>query len=544
MTKKQISLFVVLSMLIGCTSPKQKDFVVIGVQSDVEFLNPLYAFSVTEGNIAYLLYLPLIDTDWDSEKGEIKYSPMLAKEWSWSNNKKELILTLRDDIYWSDSVKFSVDDVIFSFDVFSDPKVKSSFFGYFDKFYTKDDKIDISKTFEIIGENVLKIKFPENSNPNLSDIAFYIIPKHVFGKINREELPLSDFNNNLVCDGAYRLVKWNKSQSIILEKNENSFLFNNRTIPKIVFKVLPEYQTRINQLLHGEIDMMEDIEAGDISKLKGENDLAVVPISGRDFEYIGWNNIDPKKFKNNIIEPNLLFSSPKVRRALTIALNREVVIKEFLHGYGQLASSPISPIFKTIYDASLDDSLKYNPIKAISLLKEEGWEDHNGNGIIDKKGKEFKFTLHISSGNPRRNFAASLFKNNLKSIGIEMNIQTDEFNVLIDNLNSKSYNAWMAVRVIPLPIDLQVSWNSDPQEGFLNYPSYKNSEVDSLLNEIRTANRLQRIDILRKVQRLIAVEQPYSFLYWVDNIFSYNKRIKNVSPSPLGALNHCWKWEL
>nr|MDA3859885.1 ABC transporter substrate-binding protein [Melioribacteraceae bacterium] len=155
---------------------------------------------------------------------------MLANELDWSESKKSIIIELRDDVYWNDSVKCSVDDIIFSFDIYSDPKVQSRFLGYFENFYTdKDGYIDSSKTFEKLDSNRLKIKFKDNSQPQLIDIDYPIIPKHFWSKFKREEIPTSHIPS-YVSNGAFVLERWEKEEAIILAKNPNCFLVNEATV--------------------------------------------------------------------------------------------------------------------------------------------------------------------------------------------------------------------------------------------------------------------------------------------------------------------------
>lgn len=545
MKKKLIPIYLFISFLfISCSNEESKDFVVIGIPNDIETINPLYSFSVEEGNITELMFLSLLESGWDSSIGEIEYKPMLAKSWEWGSGKESLTIEIRNDIIWSDSTKCTIDDIIFSFDIYSDPIVKSRAYGFFDKFYTDDNgKINISKTFEKLEGNKLKINFKKDSNPDLLEIDHPILPKHYFENYKREEIATLNITETLVTNGPYKFERWEKEQLIVLAKNEDSFLLSKSSIPKIVFKVIPEYQMRLNQITHGEIDIMEDIKTDDMPELKENKNLSVVPISGRDFDYIGWNNISPEHYQNSVIKPHKFFGSAKVREALTYALNRSVVTEEYLNGYGQLASTPLSPIFTKIYDSTILP-LRYSAHKAKEILLAEGWSDTNGDGTIDKDGVEFEFTLHIPSGNPRREFAASLFQNNLKTIGIDLIIESNELGIFIDNLFSKQFDAWMAAWVVPIPVNLNISWYSDLSNTPLNFASYQNKKLDKLLNRLSSAEKEDEVIIYNEIQKILYEDQPYTFLYWIDNIACYNNRIKNVEIDPLGAIKHSWNWAI
>ena len=541
---KQILILLLFAVtFLSCSKKENKNQIIVGIPADIESLNPLYAFSVEEGNIVELLYLSLVESNWDKDAGEMSFTPMLASSWEWNYDENSITIEIRDDVFWSDGVKCSIDDVIFSFDIYSDPKIKSRFVGYFENFYTNEKGyIDSSKTFEKISNRELKIKFSSKSKLQLIDIDYPILPKHFYSKFKRENIPTLQ-TKSYISNGAFAVERWEKEEAIILTKNPKSFLVKDETVKKIIFKVIPDYQNRINQLLTGDIDLMEDIKIDDIITLKEDSTLLVVPIEGRDFAYIGWNNISPSEYENSKIVPHILFGSAKVRKALTLALDRRAVTEEFLKGYGQLASTPLSPIYSRLID-TLIVPFDHNQKLASEILAREGWTDTNGDGTIDKNGIEFVFKLHLFAGNPRRDFAASLFKNNLKAVGIDVEIDPNEYGLLVDGISKKKFDAWMATWVVPIPVNLKISWQSDLANTPLNFPSYQNPYLDKLFAKLNGSNANEEAEIYKNIQKILYNDQPYTFLYWVDNIVCYNNRISNLSVDPLGAVKHCWKWEL
>ena len=538
-------LLFLLLLLYSCSTEPKIDGVIIGIPSDIQSFNPMYAFSVEEGNAAELLYLSLLQYEWNADQGEVEFKSMLAEKWRWEESGEVLYLKIRDDVFWSDSVKCSVDDIIYSFDLYSDADVESRALGFFEKFPCDESgHILIDATFEKISSTELRIQFNQGSNPDLFEIDHLILPKHAFENIPRSEISISDFNENPITNGAYNLANWDRDQSVILSKNSNSFLISEQSPQQIIFKVIPEYQIRLTQLLNGEIDLMEDIQTEDVRKIKESSAVNVIPIQGRDFDYIGWNNIDPHEYsEGETISPNFYFGSKNVRKALTHALDRTAVIDEYLKGFGQLSVGPVSPIFKRFFDKSLN-AHEFDIEKAKNLLKEEDWIDTDNDGIIEKDGVDFAFTLHIPAGNPRRDFAASLFKNNLLAVGIDVTIEKNEFGTFINNLFTKQYDAWMAAWVVPIPINLNISWYSELNETPLNFPSYQNKKVDHLLDQLYELRDEELIKAYYDIQKIIHDEEPYSFLYWVDNLIAHNQRIKNIKITPLGAVKHCWNWSV
>ena len=532
-------------LLVSCSQQeKNNDKIVVGITAGLETINPLYSFSVNEANIDELLFLSLIKHKWDWEKGDIESEPMLAKSWEWNNDSSAITLNLRDDVEWSDGVKFTTDDVVYSFDLYSDPVVQSYMYGGFENFYTdKNNHVLIDKTFEIFPPNKIVIKFKPGSTPTLFNIDFPIIPKHVFEKIDRKSIPNSDINFNPVTNGPFKLKRWEKNQYIILEKNPKSFLTTSKMIGELVFKVVPEYTSRINQLKTGELDLTEFIKTDDLDDLKKIESLNLENVKGREYDYIGWSNIDRNTFNtNNKIKPNFLFGSSKVRIALTHAVNRNEILKSYLKNNGSLCIGPVSSIFKNAVNPAIQP-YKYDPTLAKKMLEEEGWKDSDHDGILDKDNKKFEFILTIPSGNPRRSYAATIIKKNLSDIGININIESIELGAFINRLSNREMDAWMAGWIIPLPIDLNMSWYSDLKTTPFNFTGYQNRNVDKIIDELKiTRDENMKNLLLREVQEILHNDEPATFLYWVDNIVAYNNRIKGIDINPLGVIQHCWNW--
>ncbi|MFZ2325254.1 MAG: ABC transporter substrate-binding protein [Ignavibacteriaceae bacterium] len=538
----------ILLLFVSCNAenPKQLKKVVIGISADLETINPIYSFSVDEGVIDETLFLSMVQFEWNDQKGDLNAKPMLATSWEWAPDSSYVIFNLRDDVFWSDGVKFSADDIVYTFDVYSDSKVQSRFYGSFKNYYTDaDNHIDLNKTFEVISPLKIKIKFLPESVPSLLDVVFPIIPKHVYEKIGRGNISTSGVNFNPVSNGVYRLKKWERNQSIVLEADKKSFLYKTGMIDEIIFKVVPDYNSRLTQLQKGEIDFSELIKPIDVKDLQKTDNLKIESVKGREYDYIGLSNIDIKSYtENKIIRKNILFGSSKVRKAFAYAINRNEILSEYLNNFGELAITPVSSIFKQYFDDQLKP-VDYDPATAKKLLAEEGWIDSDNDGVIEKNNTEFKFTLYIPSSNPLREFAGTIIKNNLKAVGIEMNLEKLELGAFLDNLYNKKFDAWMASWYIQVPLELKAFWYSDLQNTPLNFAGYQNKDADKIIDELNARITLgEKIKKYKKFQEIIFDDQPVTFLYWTDNIVVYNKKIKNLTVNPFGALQKLWEWRL
>uniref|UniRef100_A0A832G2J6 Solute-binding protein family 5 domain-containing protein n=1 Tax=Ignavibacterium album TaxID=591197 RepID=A0A832G2J6_9BACT len=541
-------LILILFLSLSCEKEDvtKSSRVVIAIQSEPETLNPVYALGINEGVITDHLFLYLLDLKWNQQKGEVEAFPMLAEKWQWNSDSTSIEIFLRKDSKWSDGKIISAYDVVYSFDIYSDPQVQSRFYGMFKNFHHFDDgRVDLEKTFAVIDSFHLIINFLPDKIISLFDLAFPIIPKHIYEKLNRSEIQTAEINFNPVSSGPYKLKKWERNQFIILEANRDCYLYDEKIINQIIFKIVPDYNSVVTQLKKGEVDLSEDLQPSDAKQLSSNPNLNVASVKGRQFDYVGWSNIDGKYFsEKNKIKPHRFFGDKKVRQALSYAINRKEIVDQFLLGYGSLCNSPISEIFVSEFDSSLK-GFEYNPEKAKQLLKESGWTDKNQNGILEKDNIEFSFTLNIPSGNPLRDFASTVIKNNLKQIGIDVKVEKLEFGVLMDGLLNRKLDSWILAWFIPLPLDLKSYWYSDLKQTQMNFAGYQSEEADKIMLELeKKLSKDEYIVLMKKFQQIISDEQPVTFLYWFDNIVCYNKRIKNITINPFGPVQRIWEWRL
>ena len=546
-TLKLLLIIIIPLMFFSCDSKKsnQEKRVVIGIVADVQTFNTLFAFSFEEAVITELLYPGLIGLKWNADLGMADPLPMIAKSWQWADDSSFIKFILRDDVYWSDGQKLTAEDVIFSYDIFSDPDVQSRLYNTFTQFYIeRDGRINIGKTFRLISPYELEVHFPSTSVPNLNEFDLPLVPKHVFKKLERKNIANNEINFQPVTCGAFRLKKWERNQTITLETDSSSFLFRTGQVPEFVFKIVPDYTSRILQLEKGELDLVDVVKVEDVDKLKKKDQLVVVPEFGREYDYIGWNNVDPESLSRGERKPNKLFGTSNIRKAMSMAINRKEIFEEYLQGMGELAASPVSPIFKPAFNKDVKP-YDYNPDEAKKLLASEGWKDEDNDGVLEKGNEEFRFTMYYPVGNPLREYASVVIKNNLKSVGIEMIPEKIELGAFIDNLYKKKLDSWMAAWGVSINLKLKIFWYSDPKVASLNFLSYSNSEIDNILDQLDTKITDERKnELIKKFQVIIHEDEPVTFLYWTPNIVVYNKRIKILDITPYGVIVRCWEWTL
>lgn len=242
----------------------------------------------------------------------------------------------------------------------------------------------------------------------------------------------------------------------------------------------------------------------------------------RSFTYVGWNEKKP------------FFKSAKVRQALTMAIDRQRVIKQFLNGMAMEITGPLYP-----FDKAYDKEIKpwpYDVQKARRLLEEEGWYDRNGDGVIEKiidgQTVPFSFTIsYISRSTLGRNIA-EFISTSLKEIGIDCRTSGLDYPDMTAKINDKNFDALlMAWALGSPPDDPRQIWYTDKgdEKGSSNYIGFSNAGVDRIIDELDYESDPQkRIDLYHQFQRIIHEEAPYIFLDCPKVAFLYREDVQNV----------------
>jgi peptide/nickel transport system substrate-binding protein len=308
----------------------------------------------------------------------------------------------------------------------------------------------------------------------------------------------------------------------------------------------PEYAARIAQLEAGEVDMVPGIRADDADRLaQGSSNIVLLSSTGRDYDFIGWNNIDQETFaasRGKTIRPHALFGSTRVRRALTMAINREEIVRAYLGRYGRPSFGGVSPLFTWAYNDSIQP-LPFAPNDAIALLTAEGWRDTDGDGVVDKGGKPFRFVLKLASGNPLRTTIASVIQQQLGRVGIGVTIELVESGTFWGDLMARKYDAWYAGFSIPLQLQLEEMWGADLAKFPFNLTGFRHPRVTQIFKAIGTLPReSDGASLWKEFQAIVHEEQPCTFLYWSNSIVGVHKRVKGLEPSVVAITHGSWEW--
>lgn len=451
----------------------------------------------------------------------------MAEKWEVSKDGMTYTFWLRPDLKFSDGSPVTAEDVKFSFENVKDPAYKAA---HRLPYYENIEKV------EIVDPTTIRFKMNKKYFKNLDVLgsAGYspIVSKKIYGDPKKMSAKL------LVGSGPYMVETYNRGKNIIIKRNPNWWGYKDAhfagafKFEKIFFRFIKEENLELEMVKKGDLDFMETSPEVFVQKAKGgsigktvikqqqENQDPTI----KSYSYVGWNLKNP------------MFQDKNVRKALVHLMNRRLMNEKFRFNMSDLATGP------TYYrnDAIADKSIKpmeFDPKKAGELLKKAGWEDKNKNGVLEKTidgtPKEFRFTLILANRDVEKYY--TLYKEDLKKAGIDMDIKILEWNTFIKLVDEQKFEAaTLAWSVGSLEQDLKQIWHSDSANaGGSNFISYKNPEVDKLIDQAREElDQKKRWAIWKKVYGIIADDAPYAFMFSSRyDLYLVNSRIGMTAPT-------------
>lgn len=448
-----------------------------------------------------------------------EYVPSIAEKWEISKDGKEFTFFLNPKAKFHDGKPVTAEDVKFSLEAIFEPKHEAAhLIPYF-------EAIEYKRT-QVINPTTIKF-FTKSAYYKNFDVAssFYILPKHVYGDIEKSRR----MTTTAVGSGPYVLDKFERGQKISLKKFTEWFPRGSgeegsMNFARLEFRVVKDENIQLERMKKGDFDFLAPLTpeafvkktegppwGKSVFKVKAKND------SPKPFGFIGWNL------------QNELFKSRDVRVALNHLMNREEMNKKFRFGLSELATGPLvkfseqaSPNVKPIL---------FDSKKARELLTKEGWTDTDKDGVLDKKvgdkKTDFKFSLLYANQDNEKYW--TLYREDLLKAGIVMELKYSEWNSFSKTVDEKKFDAiamgWGAVDVDWEPRQI---WHSDSaKESGSNYISYKNPEVDKLIDQAGAAfDKSKRIELRRKIYELIAADAPYVFLF--NDVYTFYARSGKV----------------
>ena len=499
------------------------------ISAQPETLHPIRASDAFSRYIRDYVVEKLLIRNLDSNKLE----PALAERWEISPDYKTYTFYLRKGVLWHDGKPLTAEDVHFSFSAYTDVNYGGAhYFSYLE---------NIEKS-EVIDAHTIKFYAKKKHFGSFEKfvLTLNIIPEHIY-KDQKEKL-----NRSLVGSGPYILEEYDQNKKIVLKKNKNwwgnEIRKDKYRFDQVVFRIIPSNNDALLRMEQGQLDFMSLTSESYFKKtLKapwGDSVLKkqIKNSTPKSYNFVAWNLTNP------------LFQDPKVRKALSHLMNRELMNEKFYNNSYALTAGPTHT--QSQYADPAVKPILFSPKKALKLLKEAGWTDSNQNGILDKtinnKRVEFQWTLIFPAKSIEKHL--TIYQEDLKKAGLRLSLKYLEWVSFTKALDERNFDA-VTLAWSPGPADDDWNprqiWHSESiaDKGF-NFISYRSSEVDRLIESAEEEmNPVKRGKMLKEVYRIIAKDAPYAFMFNADyQFYAHSRKVQMLKPTYQYGVGYEFWW--
>lgn len=448
----------------------------------------------------------------------------LAESWQVADDKKTITFKLKPDLQWADGKPLTSADILFTWQLITDENTHSPYASDY-QLVTKAEAPD-ARTFIV--------HYSQPFAPALESWAsLQVLPKH---KLAGQDIRTTSFAQKPLGSHYYQLKEWRHGEYIKLEKNPKSVL-GPANIDHLIERIIPDPAAQFLELMADNIDSMsmDPITYARIipSRPPLQARLNQFKELGNSYTYLGFN-LKRKPFDDL-----------RVRKAINYAIDKQEIIDGVYLGLGITIASPYKPGTRW----SNPDLIPYtfDPAKAKQLLAEAGFEDTNGDGVVDRDGKKLSFEILTNLGNKQREKTAVIIQRRLKEVGIETHIRTLEWASLLTNfIKPGDFDAVVMGWGLGLDPDQYNIWHSSQQKpGQFNFIGYNNPAVDKLLEQGRLEfDPEKRMQIYHEFAKVLYEDSPLVYLSAGYGLTAIHKRVQGImNPVPPAGVSYdSQKW--
>jgi peptide/nickel transport system substrate-binding protein len=442
----------------------------------------------------------------------------LVERWEISADQKTIIFTLKPMLKWADGEPLTSADVLFTWQAVTDEKTASPYASDF----------QLVKQAEAPDGLTFKVTYAQAYAPALDSWAgLQILPKHL---LQGQDLHTTAFARKPVGSHYYQLDKWAHGEYLKLSKNPNSVL-GQAKIDQLISRIIPDNSAQFLELMADNIDYMglDPIKFSRIIPARPElqQKLSLYKELGNSYTYMGFN----LKHKP--------FDDKRVRLAINYAIDKQEIIDGVYLGLGINIASPYKP--GTRWSNPALQPYPYDPAKARVLLKEAGFVDNDGDGILERDGKPFAFEI-VTNQNKEREKSAVLIQRRLKDVGIDVKIRAIEWASFISRfIKTGDFDVVVLGWGLGLDPDQFNIWHSSQQApGQFNFIGYNNPTIDKLLEQGRVElDADKRMKIYHEFSRVLLEDSPIVYLSAGYGLTAIHKRVKGIdNPAPPAGIGH------
>ena len=474
----------------------------VGQLQDIDSLNVTVGALVIDYEVWNLIWPSLTNMSTKDFSPE----PGMAESWTKSSDGLTWTYKMRTGMKWSDGEPMTADDVKYTIDRANEEQWNSHV------------SVTAKLTAKIVDSSTLEIT-TSTPDPRLPSLGVYIVPKHIYEKISKDDLPNYTAEDK-IGGGPFKLGEVKKGEFARLERNPN-WWGKKPAMDEVILRHYADANAQFQALKSGEIDAVDGVPVNEFAAIKSSDNITAINGNQGGFSEMSMNS----GCSSSPGDGNPALHDKLVRQAINYAIDRDLLVAKTLKSYGTPGTA-IVPSADPSWDLKVaaDKLYKYNPDKAKSLLDQAGWKDTNGDGVRDKDGKDLRlrfFDRSIGGGSDNTEFLTGW----LKDVGIATDVKTMDDDTLTAAIGQNQFDLFTWGWVPFVDPDAELSYftkaqaTTDPEAVGYNDANWCNDEYDKLYDQQHVElDVAKRREIVQKMLEIFYEEAPYAVLYKYDEL--------------------------
>ena len=493
---------------------------IVAIQTDVGHIVPPAVAQIEQKVVADQVFEPLA---WLGDEGRLDagFRPALADSWSWERDSTVLVFHMNAAARWHDGQPVRASDVRLTFSLYTDAALGSPE----RQPLTRIDSVTVRDSLTPVFW--FGSRYPEQ----LFDAAarMLIVPEHALAKEPRATLATSAFGRNAIGSGRFRVAKWEPKTAIELVADTTHYRGRPK-LDRVIFAHSPDPNAMVTRLSAGELDAAEIVNSEHLRTLSARPGLAARILPALDYAFLQFNLRDPRQPSR----AHPVFGDVALRRALTMALDRDRLVRSQFDSLARVALGPMTHA-QALADTTVS-MIPFDSAGAAHVLDSLGWTLPAGKSVRERAGQPLRFSVIVPTISRNRMSMVVRVQEAFRRIGVELVVDALEPNTFMARLGKRDFDAaFNGTRAEVSLAGLQAYWSADAaaNPAGRNFGSYRSSVFDSHLDSALSAHSVAqaRAHASDAFETIIA-DAPAIWLYEMRSAPVVHKRFRTAHMVP------------
>jgi len=537
------------------TVPQSGGTLIVALSADVDSWNPYTTHEATSAAVLDLVF-PRLFIETGAGQGAEGMLPWLAESWEFSDDRLTLSFHLRPDARWSNGSAVTCEDVRFTFRAQMSEEL--AWPGVFTKGRIREVSCPDPSTAEFHFTSAYADQLIDANDNAIVSASYAEIP---FG-----DWASTAWEERIVTCGPFRVGAVRPGQEAVLERDPEFWGAAETYLDRVVLRVYPDNASAVARLIEGEIDLLVKVPPLRAADVEQSTATRLIDLPSLAYSYIGWNVLEPSAYRRDrrsrgcragspctetesdirrlqAAEPHPILSNAAVRRALTLAIDRQDLVDGLWLGHAQTGSSPL---VSANWAHDPDSALPFDPRRATELLDAAGWHDTDGDGVRERDGVQLEISVIVTAENRLRRDTLDRLSAGLERIGVRLTPEPLPRREFVERARDKSFDAvlsgwWAGTRIEPHNL---LHTHAAVNRGN-NLVSWSTAESDELLDRgLAARSETESAPVWKRWQGLFREAQPLTVLYEERTLVGLGRRVHGPDPFFLNPYFNVFRWWL